>query len=70
MTSQHSASPQRFAPSALTRTLAWLRLCAITGQSSAVLVAADPAKHNGARRARLFVTGFLSKNMVAVDVDL
>ncbi|MGN6382424.1 MAG: ATP-binding protein [Dyella sp.] len=40
MTSQHSASPQRFAPSALTRTLAWLRLCAITGQSSAVLVAA------------------------------
>ncbi|HEX5306124.1 MAG TPA: ATP-binding protein [Dyella sp.] len=40
MTSLHSASPQRFAPSALTRTLAWLRLCAITGQSSAVLVAA------------------------------
>lgn len=36
----HPASPQRFAPSALTRTLAWLRLCAITGQSSAVLVAA------------------------------
>jgi len=34
------ASPQRFAPSALTRTLAWLRLCAITGQSSAVLFAA------------------------------
>lgn len=32
--------PQRFARSALTRTLAWLRLCAITGQSGAVLVAA------------------------------
>jgi two-component system sensor histidine kinase RegB len=35
----HPASSQRFAPSALTRTLAWLRLCAIVGQSSAVLVA-------------------------------
>lgn len=31
--------PQRFAPSALTRTLAWLRLSAITGQSGAVVVA-------------------------------
>jgi len=40
MTRLSPISPQRFAPSALTRTLAWLRLCAITGQSSAVLVAA------------------------------
>ncbi len=40
MTSLHSSSPQRFAPSALTRTLAWLRLCAIIGQSSAVMIAA------------------------------
>lgn len=31
---------QRFAPSALTRTLAWLRLCALAGQSGTVLVAA------------------------------
>ncbi|UNI21303.1 hypothetical protein JDV02_007304 [Purpureocillium takamizusanense] len=43
----------------------------VRSASSAVLVAADPAKHKGApRRARLFVTGFLSKNIAAVDVDL
>lgn len=34
-----STTPQRFAPSALTRTLAWLRLCALAGQSGAVLFA-------------------------------
>ncbi|KZC36399.1 MULTISPECIES: ATP-binding protein [Rhodanobacter] len=33
-------SNQRIGPFALTRTLAWLRICAIAGQSSAVLVAA------------------------------
>ncbi|KZC24770.1 two-component sensor histidine kinase [Rhodanobacter thiooxydans] len=33
-------STQRIGPFALTRTLAWLRICAIAGQSSAVLVAA------------------------------
>jgi two-component system sensor histidine kinase RegB len=32
--------PQRFGPFALTRTLTWLRLCAIIGQSGAVLVCA------------------------------
>ena len=31
--------PQRTGPFALTRTLAWLRLCAIAGQSGAVLIA-------------------------------
>ncbi|POR39519.1 Serum paraoxonase/arylesterase 1 [Tolypocladium paradoxum] len=38
--------------------------------SSAVLVAIDPSKDDDRRRARLFVTGFLSKNIVAVNVDL
>ncbi|PNY23698.1 Serum paraoxonase/arylesterase 1 [Tolypocladium capitatum] len=38
--------------------------------SCAVLVAMDPSKDDGRRRARLFVTGFLSKNIVAVKVDL
>ncbi len=33
-------SNQRIGPFALTRTLAWLRICAIAGQSSAVLVSA------------------------------
>jgi two-component system sensor histidine kinase RegB len=33
-------STQRIGPFALTRTLAWLRICAIAGQSSAVLVSA------------------------------
>ena len=32
--------PQRIGPFALTRTLAWLRLCAIAGQSVAVLTCA------------------------------
>ncbi len=38
--------------------------------SAAVLVAIDPAKENGRRKAWLYVTGFLSKNMVAVKIDL
>ena len=36
---RHKPRP-RIGPFALTRTLAWLRLCAITGQSVAVLVCA------------------------------
>ncbi|KYK53990.1 serum paraoxonase/arylesterase family protein [Drechmeria coniospora] len=38
--------------------------------SSAVLVALDPADEGGLRRGRLFVTGFMSRNMIAVDIDL
>ncbi|GAB0138282.1 hypothetical protein EsDP_00006519 [Epichloe bromicola] len=38
--------------------------------SAAVLVAIDPAEEKGERKAWLFVTGFLSKNMVAVKVRL
>lgn len=38
--------------------------------SAGVLVAIDPSKDDGRRRARLFVTGFMSKNVVAVTVDL
>ena len=37
---QHRHSNRRIGPFALTRTLAWLRLCAIAGQSVAVLVCA------------------------------
>jgi two-component system sensor histidine kinase RegB len=37
---QRSTSNRRIGPYALTRTLAWLRLCAIAGQSVAVLVCA------------------------------
>lgn len=36
----HRLAPQRLGPYALTRTLAWLRLCAIAGQSVAVLFCA------------------------------
>ncbi|PWK84766.1 ATP-binding protein [Fulvimonas soli] len=36
----HSPANRRIGPFALTRTLAWLRLCAIAGQSMAVLVCA------------------------------
>ncbi len=36
----HRLAPQRLGPYALTRTLAWLRLCAIAGQSIAVLFCA------------------------------
>lgn len=38
--------------------------------SAAVLVAIDPAEERGERKAWLFVTGFLSENMVAVKVRL
>lgn len=38
--------------------------------SAAVLIAIDPEKEGGKRKAWLFVTGFLSRNMVAVKVDL
>ncbi|KAH8194527.1 hypothetical protein TruAng_011307 [Truncatella angustata] len=38
--------------------------------SAAVLVAIDPAKEGGKRRAWLFVTGFLSANAVAIKIDL
>ena len=38
--------------------------------SAAVLVAIDPATEGGARKGWLFVTGFFSRNMVAVKVDL
>lgn len=38
--------------------------------SAAVLVAVDPAKEGGRRMAWLFVTGFLSKNVVAVKIAL
>ncbi|KAK4158766.1 hypothetical protein QBC43DRAFT_328403 [Cladorrhinum sp. PSN259] len=42
----------------------------IRSASGAVLVAIDPAKENGARKAWLFVTGFASQNVIAVKVDL
>ncbi|KAK2616740.1 hypothetical protein QQS21_000352 [Conoideocrella luteorostrata] len=38
--------------------------------SAAVLVAIDPAQEQGKRKAWLFVTGFMSKSVVAVKVDL
>ncbi|PFH59240.1 hypothetical protein XA68_12639 [Ophiocordyceps unilateralis] len=38
--------------------------------SSAVLVAKDPATDSGRRRAQLFVSGFLSKNVVMCVVEL
>jgi hypothetical protein len=38
--------------------------------SAAVLVAIDPAKENGQRKAWLFVAGFLSKSVIAVKVAL
>jgi hypothetical protein len=42
----------------------------IRSGSAAVLVAIDPAQENGHRKAWLFVTGFMSKNMIAVKIDL
>lgn len=42
----------------------------IRSASAAVLVAIDPAKENGKRRAWLFVTGFISSNVIAIKVDL
>ncbi|ETS86818.1 hypothetical protein PFICI_00646 [Pestalotiopsis fici W106-1] len=38
--------------------------------SAAVLIAIDPAKEGGKRRAWLYVTGFISSNVVAVKIDL
>ncbi|KAG6030471.1 hypothetical protein E4U41_000092 [Claviceps citrina] len=38
--------------------------------SAAVLVAIDPAEEKGQRKAWLFVTGFLSRSMIAVKVSL
>ncbi|ATY66533.1 serum paraoxonase arylesterase family [Cordyceps militaris] len=38
--------------------------------SAAVLVPTDPAKSNGQRQAWLFVTGFMSKNVLAVKISL
>ncbi|KAM3473562.1 hypothetical protein MY8738_008324 [Beauveria namnaoensis] len=38
--------------------------------SAAVLVATDPAQNNGRREAWLFVTGFMSRNMLAVKIGL
>lgn len=42
----------------------------IRSASAAVLIAIDPTEENGARRAWLFVTGFSSKSVIAVKVDL
>lgn len=38
--------------------------------SAAALVAIDPQKEGGKKKAWLFVTGFLAKSMIAVKVDL
>jgi hypothetical protein len=42
----------------------------IRSASAAVQVAIDPAQEGGNRRAWLFVTGFLSKNVIAVKIDV
>lgn len=42
----------------------------ISSAASAVLVAIDPTKENGQKKAWLFMTGFMSRNVVAVKVDL
>ncbi|CAM1506050.1 Fc.00g056910.m01.CDS01 [Cosmosporella sp. VM-42] len=42
----------------------------IRSASTAVLVSLKPSEDTGHRRARLFVTGYLSSNMIAVDIDL
>ncbi|KAM4057363.1 hypothetical protein HRG_014398 [Hirsutella rhossiliensis] len=42
----------------------------IRSSSTAVLVATDPSINGGRRRAQLFVTGFLSKSIVSIGVDL
>jgi hypothetical protein len=42
----------------------------IRSASAAVQVAIDPAEEGGHRRAWLFVTGFISNNMIAVKVDV
>ncbi|KAI0125435.1 hypothetical protein BJ170DRAFT_631146 [Xylariales sp. AK1849] len=42
----------------------------IRSASASVMVGIDPTKENGKRRAWLYVTGFLSANVVAIKVDL
>lgn len=42
----------------------------IRSASAAVQVAIDPAEEGGHRRAWLFVTGFISRNIIAVKVDV
>lgn len=42
----------------------------IRSASAAVMVAIDPAEEGGRRRAWLFVTGFVSRNVIAVKVDV
>ncbi|PKS12582.1 hypothetical protein jhhlp_000790 [Lomentospora prolificans] len=42
----------------------------IRSVSASVLVAIDPAENGGKRQGWLFVTGFVSSNMIAVKVDL
>ncbi|KAF6824805.1 serum paraoxonase arylesterase family protein [Colletotrichum plurivorum] len=42
----------------------------ISSAAGAVLVAIDPAKENGQRKAWLFIGGFWGKSIVAVKVDL
>lgn len=42
----------------------------IRSASAAVLVAIDPEKEGGKRKAWLFITGFVSSSVVAVKVDL
>lgn len=42
----------------------------IRSASSAVLVAIEPAEEGGKRRAWLYITGFVSANVVAVKVNL
>lgn len=42
----------------------------IRSASAAVQVAIDPAEEGGNRRAWLFVTGFISNNVIAVKVDV
>ncbi|EFQ34882.1 serum paraoxonase/arylesterase [Colletotrichum graminicola] len=42
----------------------------ISSAATAVLVAIDPSQEKGKKKAWLFITGFLSSNVVAVKVDL
>lgn len=42
----------------------------IRNSATALLVAIDPEKEDGKKKAWLFVTGFSSENAVAVKVDL
>jgi hypothetical protein len=38
--------------------------------SAAVIVGIDPRKEGGKKKGWLFVTGFMSENMVATKIDL